>query len=186
MARGWNQMICKVPSSPNHSMIRFYNYSSSSPQSMQQNTFKCLHAVTIKTQISQILALTKAVAEAQWILTYFALETKSNPINFYSLAAYFTVIITLEEQNSKIICCPATSPQQITPQNTHVSDPNLRSFFTTTQKICKKSSLNVACSLNFLAVASKTKDCKNTCCVRRVCLLVLITHSPILVIYRFP
>lgn len=74
----------------------------------------------------QTLALTKAVAEVQWNLTYFGLETKSFPSNFYSLALYFTAIISLEEYNSKIICFPASSPYQITPQNTHVSDPNLR------------------------------------------------------------
>lgn len=54
-------------------------YSSSSPQSMQQNMFKCLHAVTMKTRISQTLVLTKEVAEVQWILMYFGLETKSVP-----------------------------------------------------------------------------------------------------------
>lgn len=49
----------------------------------------------------QTLALTKVVAEVQWNLTYFGLETESFPSNFYSLAPYSTAIITLEEYNSK-------------------------------------------------------------------------------------
>jgi len=64
---------------------------------MQQNMVKRLNAITTKTQNSQTLALTKAVAEVQWILTYFGLDTKGVLVNFYSLAPYFTVTLTLEE-----------------------------------------------------------------------------------------
>lgn len=49
----------------------------------------------------QTLALTKAVAEVQWNLTYFGLETESFPSNSYILAPYSTAIITLEEDNYK-------------------------------------------------------------------------------------
>lgn len=129
----------------------------------------------------QTLAFTKAIAEVQWNLTYFGLETETFPSNFYSLAPYSTTIITLEEYNSKkfVSLLGLLIKLHYKILMSVIQTPE---FFHDNTKNMEKITPHMACFLNFLPVSSTTKACKNTCCVKRVCSFVLITHPTKMVV----